>query len=196
MKLSDWAKKQGISYRTAWEHFRTGKIPDAYKLQSGTIIVPDERITLKQEYVVTYARVSSPENKSSLESQSQRLIAFCNARGWQTHLDIKEVGSGLNDKRKKLESVLSKGIATKLVVEHKDRLSRFGVNYIEILCGHIHCELIILNQNDNDKEDLIQDFVSVITSFCARLYGQRRTKRETERIIEELCCEKTEEEKK
>ena len=188
MKLSDWAKQNNITYRTAWEHFRTGKIPNAYKLESGTIIVPDENITIKPEYVVTYARVSSSENKSNLESQSNRLIAFCNAKGWQTHLNIKEVGSGLNDKRQKLETILLKGDATKLVVEHKDRLARFGVRYIEILCKHIGCELIILNPNDNDKEDLIQDFVSVITSFCARLYGQRRSKRKTEQIIKDLCC--------
>lgn len=190
MKLSDWAKKQGITYRTAWEHFRTGKIPGAYKLDSGTIIVPDKKNIQKQEFIVTYARVSSSENKSNLESQSKRLIDFCNAKGWQTHLNIKEIGSGLNDKRKKLESVLLKGQATKLVVEHKDRLARFGVRYIEILCRHIGCELIILNKNDSDKEDLIQDFVSVITSFCARLYGQRRTKSKTEKMIKELCCEK------
>ena len=43
MKLSHWAKKQGITYRTAWEHFRTGKIPHAYKLTTGTIIVPDNQ---------------------------------------------------------------------------------------------------------------------------------------------------------
>jgi len=192
MKLSVWAKKQGIAYRTAWEHFRTGKIPNAYKLASGTIIVPDEKQIPKTEFVVTYARVSSSVNKSNLESQSQRLIDFCNAKGWQTHLNVKEIGSGLNDKRKKLEDVLAKGRATKLVVEHKDRLARFGVNYIEILCNHIGCELVVLNQTLNDKEDLIQDFVSVITSFCARLYGQRRTKRKTEKIIKELCCEKEE----
>lgn len=190
MKLSDWAKKQGISYRTAWEHFRTGKIPSAHKLNSGTIIVPDEKSSIKQELIVTYARVSFSENRSNLEKQSQRLIDFCNAKGWQTHLNIKEVGSGLNDSRKKLEDVLSKGIATKIIVEHKDRLARFGVRYIEILCQHIGCELVVLNASSNDREDLIQDFVSVITSFCARLYGQRRTKRKTEKIIKELCCEK------
>ncbi|MBF0231082.1 MAG: hypothetical protein HQK63_16050 [Desulfamplus sp.] len=58
MKLSNWARQNNITYRTAWEHFRTGKIPNAYKLESGTIIVPDENITIKPEYVVTYARVS------------------------------------------------------------------------------------------------------------------------------------------
>lgn len=186
MKLTTWAKEKGITYRTAWEHYRTGKIPGAYKLLSGTIIVPDEKNITKQPYIVTYARVSSSENKSNLEQQSQRLIDFCNAKGWQTNQNIKEIGSGLNDKRKKLESVLLKGQATKIVVEHRDRLARFGIRYIEILCSHVNCEIIFLNDSNNDKEDLIQDFVSIITSFCARLYGQRRNKRRTEQLIKEL----------
>ena len=190
MKLSQWAKEKGIAYKTAWNLYKNNKIPNAYKLESGTIIIPNEKTIIKPEYIVTYARVSSSENKSNLEKQSERLISFCNAKGWQTHLNIKEIGSGLNDKRQKLETVLLQGNVTKMIVEHKDRLARFGVRYIEILCKHIGCELIILNTNENDKDDLIQDFVSVITSFCARLYGQRRSKRKTEQIIKDLCCEK------
>ena len=189
MKLSHWAKKQGITYRTAWEYFRTGKLPTAYKLPGGAIIVPD-LIKQKRDYVVTYARVSSSQNKSNLDKQSQRLIDFCNAKGWITSLNIKEIGSGLNDKRKKLESILVKGEATKIVVEHKDRIARFGVRYLEILCNHIDCELIILNQTETDKQDLIQDFVSIITSFCAKIYGQRRSKRKTEQLIKELRDDK------
>jgi predicted site-specific integrase-resolvase len=185
MKLTDWAKKQGVCYRSAWNYFHAGKIPGAYRLLSGAIIVPDD-IPSKQEYVVTYARVSSSENKDNLESQSKRLIDFCNAKGWQTTQNIQEIGSGLNDQRQKLEKVLVEGNATKLVVEHKDRLCRFGYNYIKILCEKNNCELIVINNTETEKEDLIQDFVSVITSFCARLYGQRRNKRRTEKLIREL----------
>jgi predicted site-specific integrase-resolvase len=192
MKLSQWAKKKNIHYRTAWEHYRCGKIPGAYQLETGTILVPDEIKDIKEEFIVTYARVSSSENKSNLERQSERLIQFCNARGWQTHLNIKEIGSGLNDSRPKLNKVLKDGKLTKLVVEHKDRLARFGVKYIELICYHIDCELIILNKQANDKEDLVQDFVSVITSFCARLYGQRRNKRKTEQLIKELTHDQKE----
>lgn len=77
-------------------------------------------------------------------------------------------------------------MATKLVVEHKDRLSRFGTSYIEIACKHFGCDVIYINDVSDEKEDLIQDFVSVITSFCARIYGQRRNKRRTEKLIKEL----------
>jgi len=186
MKLSHWAKKQGILYRTAWLMFNRGELPLAYKLPSGTIIVPEENLIIKQDYVITYARVSSSENKINLESQSNRLISYCNANGWKTDENIKEIGSGLNDKRKKLLKILSEGKVTKLVVEHRDRLSRFGSSYIDTLCKHINCEVIYVNQILNEKEDLIQDFVNVITSFCARIYGQRRSKRKTEQLIKEL----------
>lgn len=185
MKLSDWAKKQGVCYRSAWNYFHADKIQGAFRLPSGAIIVPDDNPS-KKEYVVTYARVSSSENKDNLESQSKRLIDFCNAKGWQTHNNILEIGSGLNDKRQKLEKILEEGKLTRLVVEHKDRLCRFGYNYIRILCNKINCELVIINNTETVKEDLIQDFVSVITSFCARLYGQRRNKRRTEKLIKEL----------
>lgn len=108
------------------------------------------------------------------------------ANGWVVHKTVKEIGSGLNDNRKKLNGILEEGKATRLVVEHKDRLTRFGFNYIKTLCGHIGREIVVINEASNDKEDLIQDFVSVITSFCARIYGQRRSKRSTEKLIEEL----------
>ena len=187
IKLTDWAKNQGLCYRTAWNHFHADKIPGAFRLPSGAILVPVvEQKSSKKDFVVTYARVSSSENKTNLENQSKRLIDFCNANGWKTHCNIQEIGSGLNDQRQKLEKVLSDGEATKLVVEHKDRLCRFGFNYIKILCAKIDCELVVINEMGTEKEDLIQDFVSVITSFCARLYGQRRNKRKTEKLIREL----------
>ena len=99
---------------------------------------------------------------------------------------IKEIWSWLNDNRPKLLEILWDKNITKIVIEHKDRLTRFGFNYIEILCWLNGCKIEIVNPSINDKEDLIQDFISVITSFCARIYGQRRSKRNTEKIIKDL----------
>lgn len=72
------------------------------------------------------------------------------------------------------------------MVEHKDRLTRFGFHYIEKLLAMQGRRIEVINLAENSKEDLMQDFVSIVTSFCARLYGQRRSKRKTERIIAEL----------
>jgi predicted site-specific integrase-resolvase len=183
MKLSTYAKKLGITYRTAFIHFQKGMIKGAYQLPSGTIIVPDE-IKENEEYTVIYARVSSSENKSNLESQAKRLQQFCEANGWIVNEVVKECASGLNDKRPKLQKILSERKATRLVIEHKDRLTRFGFEYIKTLFKN--CEIIIVNETKNDEDDIMQDFISIITSFCARIYGNRRSQRKTEKIIEEL----------
>ena len=96
----------------------------------------------------------------------------------------------MNDKRPKLIKVINEGKASIVVVEHKDRLSRFGSSYIELACKHFNCKVIYINNIREEKEDLIQDFVNIITSFCARIYGQRRSKRKTEQLIKELSTSK------
>lgn len=182
MKLSAYAKKVGVTYRTAWTWFNSGKIQGAYQLETGTVIVPNE-VKERKECVAVYARVSSSENKANLASQSKRVQEFCNAKGWVVSKVEEECASGLNDKRPKLLKLLKDENVTMIVVEHKDRLSRFGVNYIqELWCGKI----VIINEVAEDEKDLMQDFISLVTSFTARLYGQRRSKRNTEKLIKEL----------
>ena len=101
------------------------------------------------------------------------------------------MGSGLNDERKKLvELLLSDDPIARIIVEHKDRLTRFGFNYLEILAKKQGFEIIVVNPTATDQEDLMQDFASIITSFCARLYSRRRAKRKTEVIIKTLNKEK------
>lgn len=187
IKLSGYAKRHGICYRTAYDHFRKGLIVGAYQLPTGTVVILDNYTNPnKTEKVVTYARVSSSENKDNLLRQSERLVGFCNAKGWSVSEAIQEIGSGLNDGRPKLLKILKNREATKLVVEHKDRLARFGVNYIKQCCEAFNCELIVVNEVEGGKEDIIQDFISIITSFCARIYGHRKSKRKTEALIKGL----------
>lgn len=185
-KLSQYAKENKVTYRTAWNHFKKGLIDGAYQLPTGTVVIPDSFKSKDKDYIVTYARVSSSENKSNLKLQSKRLIDYCNAKGWIVNEKIEEIGSGVNDKRKKLLNLLKQKYVTKLVVEHKDRLTRFGFEYIKAICELTNCEIIILNQSEDEKENIIEDFVSIITSFCAKVYGQRRSKRKTEKLILEL----------
>lgn len=183
MKLSEYAKRNSISYQTAWQHFNKGLIPNARQLPSGTVVVDEIVENNKQEYVVVYARVSSSENKSNLESQAERLCQYCIANGWKVNEVVKECASGLNDSRSKLSKIFTERKATKLIIEHKDRLTRFGFNYIKMLFND--CDIIVVNECETDQ-DLFEDFVSLVTSFCARIYGKRRTKRKTEQIIQAL----------
>ncbi len=136
--------------------------------------------------VVVYARVSANENPPNLDTQAERLSAYCAAKGWKVHKVVKEVGSGINDGRKKLPALLADPTVTVIVVEHKGRLTRFGFKYIETLLAMQGRSIEVVNITENPIEDLVADMVSILYSFSARLYGQRRAKRKTEQIVKEL----------
>lgn len=186
MKLSQYAKQVGISYRTAWNWYKSGKIKG---YQVGDTIIITELETESKPVVgetVIYARVSSAENRDNLNSQAERLQQYCAARGYQVTQVVKEIGSGVNDNRPKLLNLLSNGNVGVIVVEHKDRLTRFGFNYIETLLNQAGRQIEIVNMRDNETTDLVEDLVAIIYSFCVRLYGQGRAKRKTERMTAEL----------
>ncbi len=186
MKLSQYAKQQGISYRTALRWFRAGTIK-GYQAPTGTIIVTEEEApTHPHEKVAIYARVSSADHRENLERQAERLSQYCEARGYQVAQVIKEIASGVNDSRPKLLSLLKDTSITRIVVEHKDRLTRFGFHYLETLLETTGRQIEIVNVAENDKEDLIADLVAIVYSFTARLYGPRRAKHKTEWIVKEL----------
>ncbi len=182
-KISQYAKLEKVQYRTIWNRIKRGELK-IEKTPTGRILVVVD--SPRAEKVAVYCRVSSSENKTNLESQKNRVLSYCYAKGYQVEKIICEVGSGLNDKRPKLQSLISDPIITKIVVEHKDRFCRFGLNYINKLLEMQGRTIEIINNQDNDRDDLMQDFVSIITSFTARLYGQRRTKRATEKLIKEI----------
>jgi putative resolvase len=186
MKLSHYAKQQGISYRTALRWFRTGAIA-GYQAPSGTIIVQEEKpASASTQRVAIYARVSSAEHRANLERQAERLVAYAAARGYQVSHVVKEIGSGVNDNRPKFLALLADPSIGRIVIEHKDRGTRFGFRYIETLLKATGREIEVVNMAENSTEDLLADLTSIIYSFCARLYGQRRAKRKTEKMIQEL----------
>ena len=166
MKLSEYADRLGISYRTAWNGYTTGKLPHAYQTSTGTIIVPED--SNKPEYIVLYARVSAAENKNNLDSQLQRLESYAMAKGYPINESIKEIGSGVNDTRRKLQRVLREGKVTRIIVEHRNRLTRFGFQNLETLLQPQQCVIEVINNVNEDKKELMEDLIAIITSFCAR----------------------------
>ena len=193
IKASEYAKKMSLNVRTVYRYYHNGKIKGYQDKETGTIFIlnpfknENNEDNLKNK-VVLYARVSSSENKTNLESQLEKLRLFASAKGYQIVKEIKDIGSGLNDNRSKLNELFEKELNNFeiLLVEHKDRLTRFGFNYIDIILKSHNKKIEVINLVDNNKEELIQDFVSVITSFCARIYSQRISKRKVEKLIKEL----------
>lgn len=171
MKLSAWARKQGISYKTAWRWFKQGKLPALTRqLPTGTILVEEP---LEHEGLAAlYARVSSADQKHDLDRQIARLLRWANEHGLAIGMTVAEVGSGLNGKRQKLIRLLMDHRVKTIVVEHRDRLMRFGVECVEAALRSCGRHLLIAEPGEV-KDDLVQDMIDVLTSFCARLYGKR-----------------------
>ena len=193
MKLSVWAKSQGISYMTAWNWFHADILPvKAYQLPNGTIIVQDSEKSneiSENEKIFIYARVSSHNKKDDLERQIARCEEFARAKGYSIDKIYKEIASGMNDKRRELMKMFDNN-PTKIIVEHKDRLTRFGFNCLEYFLKKNKCQIIVINKDNNNDIDLIKDLVSIITSFCCRLYGMRRGINKAKQIKLELNNEK------
>jgi putative resolvase len=122
----------------------------ARQTESGLIIVdyspqaPSNKTQKKR--VAIYSRVSSSENKDNLNRQSERLTEYAIANGYQIVRSVKEIGSGLNDHRKQLEALLQQDDYDILLVEHKDRLARFGTNYLDVLLLRLGIKLEIVNK--------------------------------------------------
>lgn len=186
MKLSDYAKQQGISYRTAFRWWQAGQLP-GYQAATGTIIVQEPKASASApQRVAIYARVSSHEHQATLDRQAERLVSYCAAKGYQVSRVVKEIGSGVNDSRPKLLALLEDQAISLIVVEHKDRLTRFGFRFLDTLLKGQGRALEVVDEAENETEDLRADLASIIYSFCARLYGQRRAKSKTETIVKEL----------
>jgi predicted site-specific integrase-resolvase len=177
--LSEYAEEHGIKYRAAWNRYKAGKIPGAFQDGFGKILIP-ENSPGRPEYTVCYTSVSSSENRKNLETRAERLCAYCAAKGRAVKEVIKECASGLNDRRPKLEKLLKNKEVAGIVTGHRDRLTRFGFNYIRLLKESHGCRIEIISESANDRDELMQDSVSPVTCFTARLYGLRRSKRKTD----------------
>lgn len=187
IKLSKYAKNHSITYGTALRHYHKGLLNGYQDETTKTIYIEEEtKSVVNTNRVALYSRVSSSENRKNAEKQLERLRMYSLAKGYTIVEEVIEVASSLNDNRPKLEKILKKDNYDILLVEHKDRLTRFGFNYIEVLLEKSQQRVEVINYIQEEKEDLINDLVSIITSFCARIYGQRRTKRKTEDLIKEL----------
>src|SRR2546422_9533246 len=181
MKLSQYAKKIGVSYKTAWRWYKAGTL-DAYKTPTGMVVVRDLQVEKPGiGRIALYARVSTVDKRSDLDRQVQRLRDYAAARGYQVAKEVTEIASGLNDSRPKFLKLLADASIGTIIVEHKDRGTRFGWTYITTLM-EVQGRRIEAVFPHETQDDLVNDFVSILTSMAARIYGRRGSRRKAERI--------------
>lgn len=153
----------------------------ARRLPSGTIVVEvSDRDAAGR--TVAYCRVSSADQKDDLERQVGRVTAGAIERGLRVDQVVTEVGFGMNGHRRKLTRLLSDPVATVLVVEHRDRLTRFGFEHLQasmLACGR---RIVVLDETET-TDDLVRDVTEVLTSVCARLYGRRSASRRAAKAV-------------
>ena len=140
-------------------------------------------------------RVSSHEQKAKgdLDRQVVAVMKYASNKNLQNPLIISEVGTGLNDNRKQLQKLLAmllKGEVSRLFINYRDRLTRFGYHYIETMCIELGVELHVAADNTKSKsaqEEMVDDMMALIASFSGKLYGMRgKTKKEGLALIESI----------
>ena len=132
--------------------------------------------------VVAYCRVSSADQKPDLDRQVARVVQGATGLGLPVAEVVTEVGSGLNERRRKLHRVLSDPQAAVIVVERRDRLAPFGVEHLEAVLSASGRRLVVLDPAET-ADDLVRDITEVLTSMCARLYGRRAAKNRAARAV-------------
>lgn len=189
----DIAIMLGITTRTVANYADKGLI-NVYKTESGQCRITNESLclflhskglliddTMKNKNDYIYARVSTQKQKNygDLDRQINNIKLYAIDHNPQNIQTLSDVGSGLNDNRKNLNKLLQliqQNKVNRIFIMYKDRLTRFGFNYIKQLCDFHNVEIIIVSDEENDKslsEELTDDIITIINSFSSKFYGMR-----------------------
>ena len=147
-----------------------------YLEHKGMLVVDNDK---RRDVVYTRVSTNAQSNRGDLDRQVQEVLAFAAQHNPVDIEVIKEVGSGLNDNRKQFNSLLKAVLnneISRIFINYKDRLTRFGFRYIELVCTHAGTEIIIVSSETKVKsvqEELAEDLCAIIHSFSGKLYGLR-----------------------
>ena len=191
VKIGVAAKMLGTTPGTLRKWENTGELLPFRKTAGGTRYYSAAEllsVRMSDAPTICYARVSSHDQKEDLDRQQIILESYCAAKGWRSET-IKDLGSGMNYKKKGLNQLLEmilKRQMNRLVITHKDRLLRFGSELVFALCELQEIEIVIIHKGEQPKfeEELAKDVLEIITVFSARLYGSRSHK--NKKLIDDL----------
>ena len=189
MLVKEWARLEGLHPQTVWKWCRQGTMPvPVEQTPTGMWLIHDPKYETASHpnpagsRTVCYARVSSGGRKGDLQRQADRLKAFAVGMGVEHPEIVTETGSGMDDKRRKLNRLLSDPTVGTLVVERRDRFARMNMGLVESALKAQGRRIIVVDDTELD-DDLVRDMTEVLTSFCARLYGRRAAKRKTDAAL-------------
>jgi predicted site-specific integrase-resolvase len=193
-RISEFAERVGCGASSLRLWDSNGKFP-AKKTATGQRYYTEEDV---RKYLnlpvsgakkkVVYCRVSSKGQSKDLESQVLAVEQFCISRGLAVDEWVKEIGGGLNFKRKKFLAViddLSLGKISILIVAHRDRLTRFGFDYFAHLAEVNGGEILVMNQESlSPQQEMVEDLMAIIHTFSCRLYGLRKYKKKLQEDLQ------------
>jgi len=176
----------GISYSTLLRWIREGKIR-AVTTEGGKYRIPYSEIkkyleNREETRAVIYARVSSADKREDLERQINYLTNYATAKGYKVVEVLKDVASGLNAQRKgllRLFKLVEGRNVDVVLVTYKDRLTRFGFEYLEEFFSTmgVRIEVVFGEEPKDAAQELVEDLISIVTSFAGKIYGMRSHKK-------------------
>ena len=172
IRLSQWAGQHSMHRMTAWRHYHAETLPPELqpkKIGNISYVLANPEAPAGRS--VGYARVSSAEQKPHLENQANRLWAYAGQNGIRLDDVVSEIASGLNDRRPKLRKLLGDPTVQTVIVEHRERLARFGVGLVEAMLPARGGSLVVIDDAEV-PDDLVRDLTELLTCCCARLYGK------------------------
>ena len=183
ISLTAWGRLYGFDKATTSRLHHTGKLPPELQIEqlpNGRyyVVVPPEQ----DGRCVVYARVSSGDQKEDLDRQVGRVVEWATQQGCRPDEVVKEIGSGLNGHRRLLRRLVADHTVGTVVVEHRDRLCRFGFEYVAAALSGRGARVLVMEDRELE-DDLVRDVTEVMTSLCARLYGKRSARRRAERAL-------------
>lgn len=196
-------RRLGIHYVTLKRWIYSGKIR-AIRTPTGRWMIPEsevERIIggkaeAKGVRAVIYARVSSSDQKSDLERQILYLTQYCSAKGYRVIDVLSDIASGLKTNRRGLLKLFNYVVNRQVdvvVVTYKDRLTRFGFEYLEYFFKQfgVKIEVVYGEEPKDAYQELVEDLLAIVTSFAGKLYGMRSHKKKKlvqgfRKLIEEV----------
>ena len=196
-KVSEVAKMLNVSTVAVRKWIKAGKLKA--KRVGKLWMIPESELKHflgekpREVRAVIYARVSSHKQKrdGNLERQIERLRSYCSAKGYKVIDIITDVASGLKEDRaglQKLFDLVEKHQVDVVVIEFKDRLTRFGFSYLKKFFESHGVRVEIVEETEKGyMEELIEDFVAIVISFAGRIYGKRSQKfRKIKKFVEEV----------